>query len=264
MIADLTGKTALVTGGTMGIGLATALALAQHGAQCTLTYKWGTADVSEVLARFEQAGAPAPRIIQADASVNEDTDRLLDQMRGQADRVDILISNVSAALLIGKLQDYSLRSLMKTIQYSAWPMYEYTERIHSCFGSYPRYVIGMSSSGPDSFSKGYDFMGMSKAVLETMCRYMSHRLYQQDVHINIVRSQAVRTQSMRETFSGFEDFAKQFMDEKHFVDAGEVANVIVALCSGFLDGMRGQVINVDRGISQFDNLIHFFSHESGS
>jgi enoyl-[acyl-carrier-protein] reductase (NADH) len=69
---------------------------------------------------------------------------------------------------------------------------------------------------------------------------------------------------MLETFSGFEDFAKQFMDEKHFVDAGEVANVIVALCSGFLDGMRGQVINVDRGISQFDNLIHFFSHESGS
>jgi hypothetical protein len=28
--------------------------------------------------------------------------------------------------------------------------------------------------------------------------------------------------------------------------------------------MRGQVINVDRGISQFDNLIHFFSHETGS
>ena len=248
----------------MGIGLATALALARHGAQCTITYKWGTADEREVLAKFEKAGAPAPQIVRADVSVDNDTDQLLDRMHEHTNRIDILISNVSVALLIGKLQDYSLRSLTKTIQYSAWPMFEYTERIHSRFGAYPRYVIGMSSSGPDSFSKGYDFMGMSKAVLETMCRYMSHHLYKEDVHINVVRSQAVRTQSLRETFAGFEAFAKQFMNEKHFVDANEVANVIVALCSGFLDGMRGQVINVDRGISQFDNLIHFFSHETGS
>ena len=42
------GQTVLVTGGTMGIGLATALAFASRGARCVLTYKWGTADEDEV------------------------------------------------------------------------------------------------------------------------------------------------------------------------------------------------------------------------
>ena len=88
----------------MGIGLATALALARHGAHCTITYKWGTADEREVLTKFEQAGAPAPQIVQADVSVDDDTDQLLDRIHGRTDRIDILISNVSVALLIEKLQ----------------------------------------------------------------------------------------------------------------------------------------------------------------
>jgi len=53
---DLRGKTALITGGTMGIGLETALALAGAGAECVLSYKWGTANEDAVRARFRDAG----------------------------------------------------------------------------------------------------------------------------------------------------------------------------------------------------------------
>jgi enoyl-[acyl-carrier-protein] reductase (NADH) len=137
-------------------------------------------------------------------------------------------------------------------------MVAYTERIREKFEKYPRYVVGMSSTGPDHYSKGYDFIAASKALMETLCRYMSYRLYDEDIRINVVRSRAVRTLALEDTFGDFEKFAGRFMREEHYIDASEVANCIVALCSGLLDGMRGQVITVDRGTTFFDNFMRLF------
>jgi enoyl-[acyl-carrier-protein] reductase (NADH) len=259
VIANFEGKTVLVTGGTMGIGLETALAFAERGARCALTYKWGTADEDELLRRFTGSGIHRPLIVRADAGNAEDTGSLVKELRSHWDHVDVFVSNVSVALMIGKMADYSLKALSRTIEYSAWPMVAYTEQIREQFGSYPRYVIGMSSTGPDHYSKGYDFMASSKAVMETLCRYMSYRLYDEDIRINVVRSRAVRTLALKDTFGDFEEFARKFTREEHYIDAREVSNCIVALCSGLLDGMRGQTITVDRGTSFFDNLMHLYN-----
>ena len=116
----------------------------------------------------------------------------------------------------------------------------------------------MSSRGPDSYAKGYDFVASSKAVLETMCRYMSYRLYDEDIRINVVRAGPVRTMSLQHTFGDFETFAQRFTRDEHHIGMQEVSNCVVALCSGLLDGMKGQVINVDRGTAFFDNLMRLY------
>ena len=72
-------------------------------------------------------------------------------------------------------------------------MYQYSHDIHKLFGRWPRYVIGLSSGGPDHFYKNYDFVAASKAVMETLCRYMNYRLFDEDIRINVVRSRLVRT-----------------------------------------------------------------------
>lgn len=260
MLADFAGKAVLVTGGTMGIGLATALAFGRRGAHCTLTYKFGSADEDVVQRTFAEVGAPAPVIVQADAARADDTAALLEAMRARHDRVEVLVSNVSAAILVQDVADYTRKGLQQSIDFSAWPMVSYLMGIKERFGRYPRYAIGMSSPGADQYAKSYDFVAASKSVLETMCRYLSYRLYDEDLRINVIRSRNVKTESLRSTFgSEFEEFAKRFTRDEHFVPAEEVANAAVALCSGLMDGFRGQVLNVDRGTGFFDNFMRLYN-----
>ena len=259
MIADYRGKAVLITGGTAGIGLATALAFAKQGAACTLTYRFGSADEDEVRAKFAAVGAPEPVLIQADAANDADTDTVLATMRARHDGVEAFISNVSAALVINSFDDYDRRGLMKSIEVSAWPMVEYTRRIKKAFGAYPRYVVGMSSTGPDSFNVGYDFVAASKAVMETLCRYMNYRLFDDDVRINVIRSRSVVTASFESTFgAGFMEYAKRLTRPEHFLPPEEVAEAALALCSGMMDGVSGQVITIDRGTTFFDNLMRLY------
>lgn len=260
MPGHLEGKAVLITGGTMGIGLVTGLAFGRQGAHCTLTCKWGTADEAEIQRRFAEAGAPPPSIVCADVSREEDTTALLEGMRRVHERVEAFVSNVSVALVIAGLPDYEKRSLFKSIEYSAWPLFAYPQRIREVFGAYPRYVVGLSSGGVDAFYKNYDFVAASKAVMETLCRYLSYRLFDEDVRVNVVRSRLVRTESLRATFGAeFELFAERFNMERQFIPAEEVANVVLALCSGLLDGVNGQVIMVDRGTTFFDNLMRLYN-----
>jgi NAD(P)-dependent dehydrogenase (short-subunit alcohol dehydrogenase family) len=259
---SLRGKSVLITGGTMGIGLATGLAFGREGAICTLTHKWGTADEEEILAKFLAEDLPAPTIIQADVTNAEDTDALLEQIRKRHDHIEVLVSNVAFALITHNLADYSLRSLFRSIEYSTWPVVEYPRKIKEVFQRYPRYIIGLSSGGPDHFYSNYDFVAASKAVMETLCRYMNYRLFEEDVRINIVRSRLVRTESLRATMGPeMEPFAERLNMKRQFISCEEVANAILALCSGLMDGVSGQVLMVDRGTTFFDNLMRLYNEK---
>lgn len=254
-------RTALVTGGTQGIGLATALALGAQGVRCALTFRWGSADEGDVRRAFAARGAPEPLLVQADTADPEETAALLRTLRGAWGGLDALIINAGGANLVGGLEDYQLRSLQKSLACSAWPLVEHLLTARDVLGAWPRYVVAMSSTGPDSFTLGYDFMAASKAVLETLVRYLSWHLRDEDVRVNAVRSRAVRTA----TFDAA--FGRRFAEHVHataphkagrWVSPEDVAGVAVALCSGLLDGVKGQVLTVDRGGTFCDGALDLY------
>ena len=261
MIQSYNNKTVLVTGGTRGIGLATALAFAKIGASTVITYRWGNADENEVRDKFAAVGAKAPVIVQADVAEADDTKAVLTEIKERLSAVDVFISNVAGSVVVPDFESMTERALLKSISYSSWPTFAYLQEMKKVFGKYPRYVVATSSPGPDSYNPGYEFVAASKAVLETLVRYASYRLRADNVNINVVRAAALDTQSTREMFGDelFDFLGKLAPPGFEWLKEEEVAKVILSLCSGLLDGVKGQVLTVDRGMLFGDDLMRLFT-----
>ncbi len=254
---DMNDKTVLITGGTKGIGLATGLKFARAGAQVCLTYKWGSADNSEIYVKFEDIKAKKPLLIEADVSNSDDTDKLLSEIAKTQRKIDIFISNVGFAQRTLSLADYKKRSFFKTLEYSTWPFIEYTRKIAEKFGEYPKYVVGVSSDGPDHFYTGYDFVAASKALLEFFAKYLAAHLYEHGSKVNIIRFGIVKTESFKLIFGeDFFDYLRENnIDDSWVLEPEDCADAIFALCSGLLDAVNGQIITADHGMPFRDNTM---------
>ena len=258
---DMQGQNALITGGTKGIGVSAAKYFAKAGAQVFLTYKWGSADLEAIEREFqEELRARAPIFIQADVSREDDTKEVMAEIGRHSDFLDIFISNVGFALKTDNLSDYKKRSLYKTLDYSSWPMVDYSQQAKKQFGRYPRYVLGVSSDGPDHYYPGYDFVAASKAMLEFFGRYLAVHLQKEGSRANVVRFGTVKTESFEAIF-GEEFFAfseKNGVDPKRQLCPDDCGQVLFALCSGFFDAMNGQLLQIDHGLPFQDNLMNRF------
>jgi NAD(P)-dependent dehydrogenase (short-subunit alcohol dehydrogenase family) len=96
-MVNLSGKTALVTGASRGIGRASALALAQGGAQVLVHYGRGKAEAEGVAAQIRNAGGRA-EVVASDLAAPDGAHNLAKQVRGiVGDRLDILVVNAGVA-----------------------------------------------------------------------------------------------------------------------------------------------------------------------
>jgi NAD(P)-dependent dehydrogenase (short-subunit alcohol dehydrogenase family) len=256
---QLDGKAVLITGGTKGIGLACGLAYGSCGARTYLTHRWGSADEDQIRAAFAEVGAPAPVIVEADVSQDEDTEALMERIKADVGALEVLITNVSFAH-VSEHEELSFKGLKRSLEYSAWPFVSYLQAAKASFGRLPRYAIGMSSRGPEYFLPGYDFVAASKSVMETFCRYLTSDLLDEDIRINVLRANPVETESLEATFGPeFAPFCKKWYAEGFFIQPREVAEAALVLASGLMDGVRGQVLLLDRGFGFSDNVVRLFT-----
>ena len=257
---DLEGRVVLITGGTQGIGRATAMEFALAGAQVYATCKWGSADLEDLYREFDTAGAVKPVVIEADVSLDDDTDLLLSQIEKQESRVDVFVSNVGFAPVVNTLADYKKRSFFKTLEYSSWPVIEYTRKIHKVFGAYPKNIVGISSDGPDHYYRGYDYVSAAKALLEHFVRYLAVHVLPSGCRANVLRFGTVKTASFDAIFGDeFFEFARsEGLPEHSILEPSECGRAVLALCSGLMDAVNGQIITVDYGLPFQDNLMMRF------
>jgi NAD(P)-dependent dehydrogenase (short-subunit alcohol dehydrogenase family) len=261
MLNDYTGKAVLITGGTKGIGLSAGLAFGRAGAHVYLTHRWGSADEDDIRARFAEAGAPEPCIVEADASQDDDTAQLMELIKRDHDRIEALVSNVTVVPTTKGVESFSKRALFKSLEYSTWPFVAYLKRTKRVFGRYPRYVVGTSTDGVVHYYQGYEYVALTKAVMEVFCRYLAKRLLSEDIRINVVRTRNVITESALAIHGeAYPEFVQRYGGDPHFIEPKEVGDTIYALCSGLMDAMSGQILHVDNGGPFSDNLMRLYRH----
>jgi NAD(P)-dependent dehydrogenase (short-subunit alcohol dehydrogenase family) len=239
----------LVTGATRGLGSAICLEFAKAGASVVATHRWGSVSEAEFAEPFLRAGVAVPRLVESDAGNPEDTQELMASIREHEGRLDAVVSNVAFGKVARDLSDLKRPAFDLSFGYSSWPLVDLVTSARVALGRFPRYVIAVSSDGPDVCHPGYDVVAACKAVLETLCRYLALRLKEHGVRVNAIRPGFLDTESARQTFGSdtMDRIVRTCPDL--MLDPASVAQVCLALCSGWMDSVTGQVLTVDGGWS---------------
>jgi enoyl-[acyl-carrier-protein] reductase (NADH) len=96
---------------------------------------------------------------------------------------------------------------------------------------------------------------MSKITMEVLCRHMAYHLRDEEININCLRSRNALTDAVDEIFGPqYVEFMRKYAGDEYFMLPDEIGNAALALCSGMLDAMNGQVIQVDKGMAFADTL----------
>ena len=247
---NLQGQVALVTGGSRGIGRACAIKLAEAGADVVTNYVTSRSaaedTASEVVARGRRAW-----IVKADVSEEDDVRTMVDFIRDQIGRLDIVISNAASGgfrpLLEARAKHFhatmnlNVMALVHVVQ-AAMPLLERSQGRSK--------VIAISSHGSQIALPSYGLVGTSKAALESIVRHLALEIGNRGVNVNVVKSGLVETDSTRRFPDAEQMFAhrqSKTMIGDRVLTADDVADTVVFLASPLSDLVQGEVLTVDGG-----------------
>lgn len=190
---DLRGRTALVTGGSRGIGKAIAIALAEAGADVAVNYRERAEDAQTVVAAIRAAGRRATAVA-ADVSDAESVRRMMAHVEGQLDPIGILINNAGTGRIRG-LDDLDEAEFDRTIAINLKSAFLCTQAVLPSMRArgWGR-IVNISSAaarGPGIVGVHYN---ASKAGLEGLTRGYASRLAKDDITVNAVAPGPIETE----------------------------------------------------------------------
>ena len=247
---DLTGKVALVTGGSRGIGRECALRLAESGADVIINYNTSLGAADEVA---ETAAGHGRRVavVKADVSEPDDIEEMMGFVRDSFGQLDILVSNAATGgfrpLLITTARQFeaamntNVRALIFLLQ-AAIPLLERSEGRAK--------VITLSSHGSRLALPMYGLVGTTKAALESLIRHFALELGDRGINLNVVQSGLVDTDSTRQFPNREQVFARArgaSLVGQRIVTTGDVADAVLYLASSLSDMVQGHILVVDGG-----------------
>lgn len=241
-------QTALVTGGSRGIGRAICVRLAQDGMNIIFNYQHGEAAAQETVRLCEAEGATA-KAVQADISSSADCDMLVKQaIAFGGGKIDVLVNNagITRDTLILKMKDEDLDAVINTNLKGSFYMMRAVSR--NMLRKKSGRIINMSSVVGIHGNAGQVNYAASKAAVIGMTKSLAKELASRKITVNAVAPGMIATQ-MTESIPESEQ--EKILASIPFHQMGspeEVAGVVSFLAGKDSAYITGQVISVDGGM----------------
>ena len=244
----MTQKVALVTGSSRGIGKATAIRLAKEGYDIVINYARSKTKALETAAEIEAIGRKA-LVVKANVGDVEKIKLLFAEIKKEFGRLDVFVNNAASGVQRPLMEleeshwDWTMNINSKALLFCA----QEAAKLMDQGGK----IVSISSLGSIRYLENYTVVGVSKAALEALTRYLAVELAGKNIVVNAVSGGVVDTEALKH-FPNRDELlaeAERKTPAGRMVEIDDMVNAIMFLLSDGSDMIRGQTIIVDGGVS---------------
>jgi 3-oxoacyl-[acyl-carrier protein] reductase len=242
----LSGKTALVTGASRGIGRAAAIALAEAGARVLVHYGSSAAEAEAVVRQIREAGGSA-EALGADMAAPDGPHKLAAETRRLVgERLDILVANAGIGKA-GSIADYTVEQFDALFAVNVRAPFFLVQQLLPVLGEGSS-VILLSSLAAHAQVGTLSAYAATKGAVDTLVKHFAVELGARGVRVNAVAPGIVETDmsSFAKTDSG-RGYSLGIQALKRIAQPDDIATAIAFLASDDARWITGDTLNVDGG-----------------
>ena len=256
---SFSGKKALVTGGSRGIGRGIALKLAEGGAQVAVHYYRNEEAAQATLEKIRSFGSNG-FLVQADISRPEEVLRIFQKVRSEFGSLDIFVSNArpEAATFYQAPMDITLDKWDTAMDSQAKAFLVAVREAAPLMSKGGRIIaISFAPGGRFGSWQPWVAMGAAKAAMEVLVRYFAVALARQNITVNTISPGWVEDSVLNSLPEAFQTGIREWQ-ERGWTPMGrlgtpaDIGNAVALLCSDEAAWITGQLIDVDGGASLVD------------
>jgi 3-oxoacyl-[acyl-carrier protein] reductase len=245
-VTNLTGRRALVTGASRGIGAEIVRRLAADGAAVAFTYGASTAEAEKLAADVESGGSTVVAI-QADSADPEQVARSVDEAVAKLGGLDVLVNNAGVAYL-GDVESFPMEQFDRLVAINVRGVFAAIQRAVPHLGDTGR-IINIGSINADRVPvAGLAVYAMTKGAVSSLTRALARDLGPRGITVNNVQPGPVAT-DLNPDEGEFADSIRQATALGHYGDTSDIAAVVSFLAGPESRYVTGANWNVDGGFT---------------
>jgi NAD(P)-dependent dehydrogenase (short-subunit alcohol dehydrogenase family) len=245
---DLSGRVALVTGASRGIGSSIAEILAEHGAQVVLSSR-KQSDLDQEADRINGLYPERATAIAAHAGRREDLERLVQQVMERFSRIDILVNNAATNPYYGPLLGADLGAWDKTFEVNLRGVFALTQLVYKAhMETHGGAIVNVASIGGLRPGVGLGVYNITKAALIMLTRQLARELGG-SIRVNAVAPGLIKTRFAQGLW-GNQEILDRVLAQNPMGRIGvpdEVGAAVLFLVSDAASYVNGEVLVIDGG-----------------
>lgn len=248
MRIDLSGRVALVTGASRGIGKAIAKAMAQAGARVAVNYRESGTFAGETVREIEAFGGKAASF-RADVGDAGQVEAMLEEIISSFGHLDILVNNAGIIrdMLLLEMEEKDWRAVLQTNLFGVYHCSRAVLRgmIIKRWGR----IINLSSIASAHGGRGQSNYAASKGAINAFTRSLAAEVGAKGITVNAIAPGLIATDMSQGVIAFSDSLVRERIAMRRLGKPADVAPLAVFLASGEASYITGQVITVDGGMS---------------